>query len=192
MNKENEKIRNVALHLFNSKGLVSTTIEDIFSATEITKEKLEELYPSKKSLVSEIYTLGKNDMFKFVYGEVLEIENYQDLMRKVFHQAVIWGLSNRELFNFMNQVQAHPYSWTETSVENIYPSVNEKIVARTSKAIKDGVIKEFPIDFVVHFMTGMHASCVSYILSLNAVTEEEYADLIEPMYQACWDALKKH
>ncbi|MCT4581556.1 MAG: TetR family transcriptional regulator [Flavobacteriales bacterium] len=192
MNKENEKIRNAALHLFNTKGLVSTSLEDIYTAAEISQEKLQELYPSKKSLVSEIYTLGKNDMFKFVYGEVLEIEDYQSLMRKVFHQSVIWGLSNRSLFNFMNQVQAHPYSWTETSDEKIYPSVNEKILARTTQAIKEEVIKEFPLDFVVHFMTGMHASCVSYILSLNAVTEEEYADLIEPMYQACWDAFKKH
>lgn len=192
MNKENEKIRNVALNLFNTKGLGSTSLEDIYRSAAVSESKLKELYPNKKSLVSEIYTLGKNDMFKFVYGEVLEIEEYRLLMRKVFYQSVIWGVNNRLLFDFMNQVQSHPYSWTETTDEKIYPSINTKIAARTSKAIQEGIIKDFAIDFTIHFMTGMQASCVSYILSLKAVTEDEYSSLIEPMYEACWDALKKN
>ncbi len=191
MPNENGKIREAALELFNSKGLVNTSLENIQMKSDVEKATLEKLYPTKKSLVSEIYTLGKSEMLKFVYGEVLEIEDYQDLMRKVFHQSVLWGVSNSALFNFMNQVQSHPYQWTDIADEVIYPSVNKKLMARTSSAIKQGVIKEFPIDFVIHFMTGMHASCVSYILSLNTITEDEYSDLIEPMYQACWDAFKK-
>lgn len=191
MSNESEKIRGAALALFNSKGLVNTSLEDIQFRSDVSKRTLEELYPKKKILVSEIYTQAKTEMLKFVYGEVLEIEDYQDLMRKVFHQSVLWGVNNAALFNFMNQVQSHPYDWTEIADDMIYPSVNKKIMARTASAIKSGVIKEFPIDFAVHFMTGMHASCVSYILSLNTITEEEYGDLIEPMYQACWDAFKK-
>jgi AcrR family transcriptional regulator len=191
MNLENEKIRKTALDLFNSKGLENSTLDEIYALANVDKSSLQKIYLTKKSLISEIYTLGKNDMFKFMYGEVLEIENYHDLMRKVFYQAVIWALSNRELFRFMNLVQAHPYSWTEASDEKIYPSVNEKIMARTAGAIEKGIIKDFPIDFAVHFMTGMQTSCVSYILSLKAVTEEEYQDLMEPMFQACWDAFKK-
>lgn len=191
MVNDNEKIRSAALVLFNSKGLVNTSLEDIQFRSDVSKKTLEKLYPKKKELVSEIYSLGKTEMLKFVYGEVLEIENYEDLMRKVFHQSVLWGVNNAALFNFMNQVQSHPYDWTDIEDEIIYPSVNKKLMARTASAIKSGIIKEFPIDFAIHFMSGMHASCVSYILSLNTITEEEYGDLIEPMYQACWDAFKK-
>lgn len=191
MNSENDKLIKTALEIFNTKGLVNTTLEEIYEASKTDKSLLQTIYLTKKSLISEVYTLGKKDMFKYVYGEVLEIEEYQDLMRKVFYQAVMWGLNNRELFQFMNQVQAHPYSWTEASDEKIYPSINEQIVARTTDAVNKGIIKDFPIDFIVHFMSGLHASCVSYILSLKAVTEDEYQDLMEPMFQACWDSLKK-
>ena len=191
MNLENEKIRNIALDIFNSKGLENSNLEEIYGLAEIDKSSLETIYLTKKSLISEMYTLGKKDMFKFMYGEALEIDNYHDLMRKVFYQAVIWAINNRELFGFMNLVQAHPYSWTEASDENIYPSVNEKIMGRTANAIKEGIIKDLPLDFIVHLMTGMQTSCVTYILSLKTVTDEEYEDLMEPMYQVCWDSLKK-
>ena len=191
MNLENEKIRKVALELFNSKGLENSTLEEVYTLAEIDKSSLKKIYLTKKSLISEIYTLGKNDMFKFIYGEVLEIDDYHDLMRKAFYQAVIWAVNNRDLFHFMNQVQIHPYSWTEASDEGIYPSINEEIAARTIDAIEKGIIKNLPLDFIIHFMTGIQSSCISYILSLNTVTDDEYLDLMEPMYQACWDAFKK-
>lgn len=192
MDSINEKLLTSTLDLFSTKGVVNTTIKDIYNSVGITEKEFREIYPTKKDIIYNLYSIGKNDMFKFVYGEILEIDKYKNFMRKVFHQSVIWGLNNRTMFNFMNQIQLHPYSWTDVSDEKIYPTINEKIVSRTKKAINNNTIKDLPIDFIIHFMSGMLTSCVSYILSLNTIVEEEYEYLIEPMFQSCWDAIKKH
>ncbi len=47
MNLENEKIRKVALELFNSKGLENSTLEEVYTLAEIDKSSLKKIYLTK-------------------------------------------------------------------------------------------------------------------------------------------------
>ncbi len=127
-------------------------------------------------------------MFQFVYGELSEEEDFKAMMRSVFPQSVLWSLNNPDLFCFMDYI-AQPYQW-ENDDNQIYPRINEPIMARVEIEIQKGVIKDVPLDFAAHFMTKMLGACVSYIVALKPVTESEYEHLIEPMFETCWDALK--
>ena len=185
---EKEKIRTTALKLFTEKGVESTGIKEIAEYSNVSEDEIKEHFSTKKELVADLYAVGKSGMLKFVYGELVEIEDFKELMHKVFYQSIIWGINNEDMFYFMNYIQQHPYQWGDE--EKIYPTTNEGIRRRSEEAMKKGVIKQLPLDFVVHFMSGMHASCVSYILSIGAVTEDEYLQLMEPMFDTCWGALK--
>jgi len=156
--------------------------------SKVNQSTFEEFYDSKKALIYEMYMEGKKEMYRFVYGELLDEEDYKTFMKKVFYQATIWGINHPDLYNFMTQVQIHPQQWADD--HEIYIIVNESIIDKTEQAIEDGIIKDLPINFVMHFTAGMQASCITYIHSLKTVTPEEYEPLLEPMFEVCWDAFK--
>ncbi|MCT4581557.1 MAG: hypothetical protein N4A35_09085 [Flavobacteriales bacterium] len=183
-----EKLHTVALGLFKSKGIESTTIYDIALASKIPYSVLDEKYPSTKELIFELFSIGQDNMFQFVYGDLAKLEDFKAMMRTIFHQSVLWAVNNSELFCFMDYI-SQPYQW-ETEDNKIYPRINETIMARVEIEIKKGNLKDLPIDFAAHIMTKMLGACVSYIVALNPMTEEEFAHLIEPMFETCWDALK--
>lgn len=183
-----DNLHNVALELFRLKGIESTTVYDIALASKIPYSILDDKYPSVKDLIFELFSIGHDNMFQFVYGDLVEQEDFKAMMRTIFHQSVLWSLNNPELFCFMDFV-SQPYQW-ENDDNKIYPKVNETIMQRVELEIKKGVLKDVPLDFAAHIMTKMLGACVSYIVALKPVTEAEYEHLIEPMFETCWDALE--
>jgi len=188
MYKDKKQIIEAALSLFNQKGIDSTSVNDIILFSKVSRTVFEEHFESKKDLIFEIYSEGKKEMYRFVYGELLDEEDYKVFIKKVFYQATIWGVNHPELYSFMTQIQIHPLQWGEE--HEIYIIVNESIIDKTEKALRNGVIKDLPINFIIHFMSGMQASCITYIHSLKVMTSEEYEPLMEPMFEVCWDAIK--
>ncbi len=188
MNTKLENFHIVALELFKTKGVESTTVYDIALASKVPYSVLDEKYPTIKDLIFELFSIGHENMFQFVYGDLAAEEDFKAMMKTIFHQSVLWSLSNPDLFCFMDYI-AQPYQW-ENEDDKIYPRVNETIMARVEIEIKKGVLKDVPLDFAAHIMTKMLGACVSYIVALKPVTEAEYEHLIGPMYETCWDALK--
>jgi hypothetical protein len=189
MENTKDQIRKVALDLFITKGIEKISCYDIALESKIRFSIVEEFYPKKLELVIDIYKKAEGDMFQFVYGELIEIDDFKVLMRKLFHQSVIWALNSPKEHAFMDYIQSQPYIWHNDN--ELYPSVHPPILARVQQAIEAGIIREYPIDFVIHFMMKMLNACVSYIVALKTVTTEEYEPLIDPMFESCWDALKK-
>ena len=183
-----ESLHKVALEQFRLKGIESTTVYDIALSSKIPYSLLDEKYPTIKDLIFELFSIGHQNMFQFVYGELSEEEDFKAMMRSVFHQSVLWSLNNPDLFCFMDYI-SQPYQW-ENDNNQIYPRINEPIMSRVEIEIQKGVIKDLPIDFTAHMMTKMLGACVSYIVALKPITEAEYEHLIEPMFETCWDALK--
>ena len=182
------QIRKFALDFFVDKGIETVSSYDIALQSKIRFSVLEEYYPSKMDLVTDIYIKAEADMFQFVYGDLIELKDFKTLMRKLFHQSAIWALDNPKQYLFMEYVQSQPYIWNKET--GIYPTVNQPILNRIKEAIEAGIVKDLPTDFIVHLMMKMLNSCVTYIVSLRTVIPEEYEALIEPMFECCWDALK--
>lgn len=181
-------LHKVALDLFKLKGIESTTIYDIALASKTPYSILDEKYPTIKDLIFDIFSIGHDSMLQFVYGDLVEEEDFKVMMRIIFHQSVLWALNNPDLFSFMDYI-SQPYQW-DNEENKIYPKVNEAIIHRVDLEIKKGIIKEVPLDFAAHIMTKMLGACVSYIIALKPVSEVEYEHLMEPMFETCWDALK--
>lgn len=189
MEESKKQIQKFALELFIVRGIEKVSFYDIALQSKIRFSVLEEYYPTKIDLVSEIYKIAETDMFQFVYGDLIEIEDFKELMRKLFHQSAIWAINNPKQYLFMEYVQSQPYIWN--SQKEIYPTVNSAILNRVKLAQDAGLIQDFDIDFIIHFMMKMLNACVSYIVSLKTMTTDEYESLIEPMFESCWNALKK-
>lgn len=183
------KIHNTALYLFKTKGIESTTTYDIALESKIPYSIIDEKYPSIKDLILEIFSIGQDNLFGFVYGDLAELDDFKKMMRIIFHQSVDWGVNNADLFCFMDII-SKPYKW-ETESNKIYPKVNEIIMNRVEIEINKGNVKNLPIDFVAHILTKMLSACVSYIIALKTEDKKDYSNIVDMMYETCWDALKK-
>lgn len=184
-----EHIHRVALDLFKEKGIESTSIYNIALVSKTPYSILDEKYPTKKDFIYELYSIGIDDMFRFIYGEILNIDDFKTMMRTIFHQTVEWGIQNSDLFHFIDTV-SKPFQW-QAEDNNVYLKTNLALRERYQKEIEKGVVKNLPPDFISHYTTKMLSACISYIISLKTIKKEEYTNLLNPMFESCWDALKK-
>ena len=189
MLKTKQQIKDIAIALFLKKGIESVSGYDIALKAKVRYSFFEDFYPDKLDLIIDIYKGAEASLYQHVYGDLDQEGDFKKVMNEVFKRSVQWSLQNQNEHDFMQYIQSQPYLWNKDNA--MYPTIYPPILEKIKHAVDTGLLAKHPIDFTIHFIMTMFNTCVSYIISVKKEGSNEHEALIEPMFESCWNALKK-
>lgn len=174
-----------SVRLFTENGFDNTSTASISKKASVATGTLFHYFKNKKELISEAYLETKKEFFAELKKNISEQDYTENTLRKLFTNSISWGINNPEKIRFLLQFSSSPYisSITRKKIEED----EEYFIEFIGKGIKEKVIKNLPIDYILASSFNQIVSSVNYMIQ----TKSKDKKLIEKMVSSSIDFLVK-
>ena len=174
-----------SVKLFTENGFDNTSTASISKKANVATGTLFHYFKNKKELISEAYLDTKKEFFAELKKNISDQDSTENTIRKLFTNSISWGIENPEKIRFLLQFSASPYisSITRMKIEED----EEYFIEFIRKGIKEKVIKNLPIDYILASSFNQIVSSVNYMI----LTKSKDKKLIEKMVSSSIDFLSK-
>ena len=172
-----------AVKLFTENGFDNTSTASISKKAKVATGTLFHYFENKKELISEAYLDTKKEFFAELKKNITEQDSTENTIRKLFTNSILWGVDNPEKIQFLLQFSSSPYisSVTRKKIEED----EEYFIEFLRKGIKEKVIKNLPIDYILASSFNQIVSSVNYMI-MNKSKDKK---LVEKMVSSSMDFL---
>ena len=111
-------------------------------------------------------------------------DSTENTIKKIFTNSILWGISNPQKIKFLLQFSASPYisSITRKKIEDD----EEYFIEFLKKGIKEKLVKNLPIDYIMNSCFNQIVSTVNYMILVKSKDRK----LIEKMVLSMMDFIK--
>ena len=182
--EKRELIIQTAIKLFTENGFDNTSTASITKKAKVATGTLFHYFKNKKELISEAHLDTKREFFAELKKNLSENDSTENTIKKLFTDSILWGISNPEKIKFLLQFSASPYisSVARKKIE----ADEEYFIGFLKKAIKEKLVKNLPIDYIVNSCFTQMASTVNYLI----LTKSKDKKLVEKMVLSMMDFIK--
>ena len=180
MNSKKDQIFKSALHLFTTLGFHGTPTSKIAKKAGVATGTLFHYFKTKDDLINELYLECKNSMIKSVLSGIREEDDFRVKMHRGFHNAVHWGVDNREEFLFFQQYSNSPnikHATREEGLNRIKP-----ITDFFEPVFKKGMQKGIEPEFLMRISFNIISGTVEYILKENITDYDKISSITDQGY----------
>jgi AcrR family transcriptional regulator len=180
-----QAIMDSALELFTTKGFDNTSTASISKNAGVATGTLFTYFDSKLDLINQLYLATKREFFEALSSLMnIKIINEETAM-EVWKASVLWGVSNPTKMKFIIQYSSSPYisKLTWEGIDEEMETMGQIFV----NSVKEGTIKDLPVDYLSYVTTSHIYATVSYMIT-NGINDEIF---VEKMFPTMWDMLKK-
>ena len=172
-----------AVKLFTENGFDNTSTASISKKAKVATGTLFHYFENKKELISEAYLDTKKEIFAELKKNISEQDSTENTIRKLFTNSILWGVDNPEKIQFLLQFSSSPYisSVTRKKIEED----EEYFIEFLRKGIKEKVIKNLPIDYILASSFNQIVSSVNYMI----MSKSKDKKLVEKMVSSLMDFL---
>ena len=182
--EKRELIIQTAIKLFTENGFDNTSTASITKKAKVATGTLFHYFKNKKELISEAYLETKREFFAELKKNLSEEDSTENALKKIFTDSILWGVSNPEKIKFLLQFSSSPYisSITRRKIEED----EEYFIGFLKKAIKEKLVKNLPIDYIMSSCFTQMVSTVNYLI----LTKSKDKKMIEKMILSLMDFIK--
>ena len=172
-----------AVKLFTENGFDNTSTASITKKAKVATGTLFHYFKNKKELISEAYLDTKREFFAELKRNISDKDSTENTIRKLFTNSISWGIDNPEKIQFLLQFSSSPNisSITRKKIEED----EEYFIDFIRKGIKEKVIKNLPIDYILASSFNQIVSSVNYMI----LTKSKDRKLIGKMVSSSMDFL---
>lgn len=172
-----------AVQLFTENGFDNTSTASITKKAKVATGTLFHYFKNKKELISEAYLDTKKEFFSELKKNISEKDSVDNTIKKLFTNSILWGIDNPAKIQFLLQFSSSPYisSITRKKIEED----EEYFIDFIKKGIKEKVIKNLPIDYILASSFNQIVSSVNYMI-MNKSKDKK---LVEKMVSSSMDFL---
>ncbi|WP_428325578.1 TetR/AcrR family transcriptional regulator [Nitrosopumilus sp.] len=173
-----------AVQLFTENGFDNTSTASITKKAKVATGTLFHYFKNKKELISEAYLDTKKEFFGELKKNLSDKDSTENVIKKLFTNSILWGINNPAKIQFLLQFSSSPYisSITRKKIEED----EEYFIDFIRKGIKEKVIKNLPIDYILASSFNQIVSSVNYMI----MTKSKDKKLIEKMVLSSLNFLK--
>lgn len=182
-----DAIIKAAFKLFTERGFYGTPTSMISQEASVATGTLFRYFPTKEALINFAYSLAKSHMAAALNAGIGEEPTMEDKARRIWGNAIRWGLQNPEEFLFIEQFASSPYitKLTEKEALNNFGFLGEIF----EKGIRQGVIKDAGGMLLVDMIFDSNKAVVKKIMRSGLRDEAE--GLIDMSFELLWRGIGK-
>lgn len=185
MNKK-EKIIEVALKLFVDNGFHGTPTSKIAQEAGVANGTLFQYFKTKDELVIALYVHFKDELAEYVIRNTADNADIKETIKTQILSSLFWALDNPTKFRFIQQFHTSPY--IRQVEQDVINKQIEPHLTLIQKAIKQGVIKQLPVDLVYSLMTHQVFGLYQFVTS-KKLSKAKQHETIETTFEMLWDML---
>lgn len=186
MSDKKELIFQAALRLFNEEGFDRTPTALISKEAGISTGTLFNYFSTKETLINELYLKCKDSMFSSIVKDIDKESTYKRKYKKIWHNSIMWGFNNRDMFLFFLQYGNSPRISEET--KNIGFTKFEPIFNVFRDGIKEEIIKDSNIEFLIRTSIAIITESIHYFNNNPDKLRDE--DFINMSFDLFWNYVK--
>lgn len=186
MNKQ-DQIFQAALKLFITYGYDKTPTAQIAKEAGIATGTLFHYFPTKEELVNSLYLHCKDTMTYRCFLGVSDEKTFRGKMRRIYENALKWGVTCKEEFLFFQQFSNSPniLDATRKEGESRFLVFCELI----RQGLEQELLKDIDPDLLMTNLLGMLSANILYAMSNPSLIEEK--EFVEATFTLIWDAVKR-
>jgi AcrR family transcriptional regulator len=185
MNKK-ESIFNAALKLFVENGFHGTSTAKIAQEAGVGTGTVFTYFRTKDDLIISLYISVKEEMMAYLLENTSNISEVKDIMKSQFLASLFWSLDNTIKFRFIQLFLTSPFiGELEQEVIEYQSQFHLTLI---QKGIKEGVIKNMPVDFIYSLISSQTFGLHQYI-SQKQISKVEQHDIIQKTFEMLWNMI---
>jgi AcrR family transcriptional regulator len=179
-----EAILTAATSVFAEGGLSAPT-SAISKAAGVAEGTLFTYFPTKDDLLNALYRQIKLELAEVRMSGFARKKDVRAKLQHVWNAFVRWGVANPERRKVLAQLAVSDKLTNETKAVGAAPFAEVQLMGR--EAIAQGVIRDFPLEFLVAMLEAMTQATIQLIVA-NPSNAARYRTL---GFEALWNGLRK-
>lgn len=182
-------IIDAAVRLFEQDGFWNTTTANISKEAGIATGTLFRYFETKEQLIEGLFLELKQEVADYMYDNTDNQLPVRERLRSIWNCYVSWNLTNPGKFLILEQLEVA--SRISNSVHNQVVDMNQYTVNVLLAGIKEGVIGDYPIEFLANFMGSSSTNVIKQVLSNsgNYRTKAKREKLVETGFEVFWKGI---
>jgi AcrR family transcriptional regulator len=179
-----EAILSAATAVFAEGGLSAPT-SAVSKAAGIAEGTLFTYFPTKDDLLNALYRQIKLELAEVLMSGFARKNDVRAKLQHIWDAFIEWGAENREKRKVLAQLVVSDKLTKETKAVGAAPFAEVEVMGR--EAIAQGVIRDFPLEFLIAMMEAMTQATIE-LIAANPAKASKYRAL---GFEALWNGLKK-
>lgn len=179
-----EHILNTARKLILERGLQATSMNLISREAGVAMGSIYALFPSKESLVNELYLESRDTLFKSIISPADSPEDPKEGFRCMFRQYIQTALNHPDIFLFVEQYHLSPLIQEAARIEPDFRFGSRRL----TELIREGVLRDMDILVIDAMLLGSINQILSIHFSSHLVLNDQ---IIDTALEACWRAIAR-
>ncbi len=180
-------IMNAALRLFTRLGFHGAPTSKIARAAGIGTGTLFHYFSTKEELISQLYLEVKEDLKTAMVEGVGEEDTVRAKIRRLWFNALQWGLNNPDRFMFFAQFRNSPFITTLCKEEA--KAHLQFMNAILEEGRKQEVLKNLPPELAADIASGMLLGVTHHLMEHpEKLGDEGY---LEQVFDMFWDSIRR-
>jgi AcrR family transcriptional regulator len=181
-----EAILNTALTLFVGRGFYGTPTSLISKEAGVATGTLFFYFRTKEELIDTLYLRVKAEAAEAMRQGLDEEETTKGKLRRIWYNAVEWGVENPEKMQFMEQFAHSPFVSSTAHEEGLsrFSFLQEYVL----EGIREGVIRDFDPPLLFCMMASTLASVITRVAEVD--DPDIRVTIIEQGMDFVWNGLK--
>jgi AcrR family transcriptional regulator len=180
-----EAILKTALSLFVERGFFGTPTSLISREAGVATGTLFFYFRTKEELIDTLYLQVKAKAAEAMCRELDEEKDTKARLNRLGHNAVAWGVKNKEEMKFMEQFAHSPFVSTSAQEEGMSRFVFLQDLV--TEGIREGVIRDYDPQLLVYMMASSLSGLISRVAAAGSPAEQE--TIIDQGLEFVWNGL---
>lgn len=187
--EKRELIIDAAVRLFEQQGFWNTSTASISKKAGIATGTLFRYFETKEQLIEGVFLDLKQEVADYMYEHVDNKLPVRDRLHTIWRSYISWNLANPEKFVILEQLEIA--SRISNAVHNQVVDMNQYTVKTMVVGIKEGLIGDYPIEFLANFLGSSSTNIIKQLLSgtNTARTKSKREELIEVGFEVFWNGI---
>ena len=157
-----EAILTAAISVF-AEGGISAPTSAVSRAAGIAEGSLFTYFPTKDDLLNALYRQIKLELAEVLMSGFARKKDVRGKLRHIWDSYIAWGVANPESQRVLAQIVASGKLTGETKAVGAAPFVEVGVMTR--EAIAQGVILDFPPEFIVATMDALTQATIGLVMA---------------------------
>ena len=178
-------ILEAATHIFADRSLGAAPTAEISKAAGIAEGTLFTYFATKDDLINALYRAIKLELAEAMMTGFAASRPVKDRLRHIWDRYLEWGHANPEKCKVLTQLDNSERLTQETRAFGMAPFAPVEAMAK--EAIKAGMIRDIPLDFLAAAMGALAKSTLDF-MSFYPASTDRYRKL---GFEMLWRAIAK-
>ena len=187
MSDKREKIIAAAITLFHQQGFWNTSTASISKEAGVAAGTLFRYFATKEQLIDELFLEVKQEVADYMYMRVDSQADCRSKLWQIWSAYVEWNLKNAEKFRVLEQLEVA--SRISNSVQLKVVGMNQLTIQIYKEAIQEGLISDYPLDFLAHFIGASSTNVIKLLLDSPKKSKQKQTELMEIGFESFWGGI---